>query len=267
MSPPNIELAGRVAIVTGAAGSLGGAIALELLKAGANVACVVRRRDDFRRVPWAPHRGVGRSFGVCADLRREADIRRMVHSVLRHFGRIDILVNNAAVRGPTAPVTKLSLKDWRQVLETNLTGPFLCARECLKHMARRREGKIINISSMAGRMAYPLRAAYASSKWGLIGLTVTLAQEAGPANVQVNSICPGPVEGPVMDEVITRRARALGLDAGIVRQQFTRATALGRMVAPEDVSRLVLFLCSQAARNITGQAVEVSAGYGLWRGS
>jgi NAD(P)-dependent dehydrogenase (short-subunit alcohol dehydrogenase family) len=267
MGPPEHELAGKVAIVTGAAGGLGRALALELLRAGANVAWVVRREKDIRRLPAAGRAKSGCSLVVRADLRKESDVCRMVRDVLRHFGHIDILVNNAAVRGPTIPAAKLSLKAWQEVIETNLTGPFLCARECLKHMARRRSGKIINISSMAGRMAYPLRVSYASSKWGLIGLTMTLAQEAGASNVQVNAVCPGPVDGPAMDEVIERRARVLGVSEQRVRRQFTRAAALERMVAPADVCRLVLFLSTDLARNITGQVIEVSAGYGLWRGS
>ena len=173
------------------------------------------------------------------------------------------LVSSASPTVEPGPVTKLKRRDWDNVLETNLTGPFLCARECLPHMMRRRQGQIINISSMAGRMAYPLRAAYCSSKWGLIGLTLTLAQEAGAGNVRVNAICPGPVEGPAMDSVIAKRARALRISADKMRERYVKPTALGRMVTASDVGSAVLFLCSAAARNITGQVIEVSAGFGL----
>ncbi|PYV09005.1 MAG: 3-oxoacyl-[acyl-carrier-protein] reductase [Acidobacteria bacterium] len=260
-------LTGKVAIVTGASGQIGQVIARDFLEAGSRVAWVGRRQGELESAIDRLSDGRDRSLAVRADLRSEPDVRRMVRAVLKHFGQIDILVNNAAQRGPTAPATQLGLKDWRLVLETNLTGPFLCARECLRHMARRGEGRIINMSSMAGRMAYPLRASYSASKWGLIGLTLTLAQEAGASGIQVNAICPGPVEGPVMSEVIARRARALGVSERKVREQFLRRSALGRMVTAEDVSRLVLFLCSDAGRNITGQAIEVSAGFGLWSGA
>ncbi len=258
---------GKVAIVTGASGQIGQVIARDFLEAGSRVAWVGRRQGELESAIDRLPDGRDRSLAIRADLRSEPDVRRMVRAVLKHFGQIDILVNNAAQRGPTAPATQLGLKDWRLVLETNLTGPFLCARECLRHMARRGEGRIINMSSMAGRMAYPLRASYSASKWGLIGLTLTLAQEAGASGIQVNTICPGPVEGPVMSEVIARRARALGVSERKVREQFLRRSALGRMVTAEDVSRLVLFLCSDAGRNITGQAIEVSAGFGLWSGA
>lgn len=253
----------KVAIVTGAGGEIGRAIAHDLVGAGARVVCVGRHEPQLRAVVDTLPKAADRSLVVRADVRNEEDIRRMVRAAIRRFGQIDILVNNAGARGPTAPVTKLSRKDWDEVLDTNLTGPFLCARECLKHMIPRRQGNIINIASMAGLIAYPLRAAYAASKWGLIGLTLTLAQEAGVSNVLVNAICPGPVDGPAMDSVIAKRARAVGVSAKAMRQQYVKPTALGRMVTTQDISRMVLFLCSDAARNLTGQVLEVSAGFGL----
>lgn len=261
--PPRNELSGKIAVVTGAGGEIGRVVAQDLLKADAVVVFVGRRGRPLQQWVERFDKGGERTLVVRADVRSERDVRRLVRKVLARFGQIDILVNNAAVRGPTGPVTKLTLSDWQEVLATNLTGAFLCARECLRHMTRRRRGCIINISSMAGRIAYPLRASYAASKWGLIGLTLTLAQEAGESNVRVNAICPGPVEGQVMAEVIARRARALGISKRRVREQFLRSAALGRMVTPSDVSRTVLFLCSEAARNITGQAIEVSGGFHL----
>ncbi len=131
-------------------------------------------------------------------------------------------------------------------------------------MLARRQGCIVNIGSVAGRIAYPLRAAYAASKWGLTGLTLTLAQECGKSGIRANAVCPGPVEGPAMDSVIRRRARALNLSLDAMRRRYLRPAALGRMVTPAEVSQAVLFLCSDAARSITGQVLEVSAGFGLF---
>jgi len=253
---------GKVALVTGAGSGIGAAIALGFLRSGARVAGAGRYRPRSDLTGGIEAAG-DRWLWVRADVRREPDVRRLVRTVLSEFGHVDILINNAAVRGPTDPATKLKLRDWDDVLETNLTGPFLCARECLRHMMRRRRGQIINISSMAGRMAYPLRAAYCASKWGLIGLTLTLAQEAGSRNVRVNAICPGPVEGPAMESVIVRRARALGISPEKMRQRYVEPTALGRMVSASDVSDAVVFLCSEAARSVTGQVIDVSAGFGL----
>jgi NAD(P)-dependent dehydrogenase (short-subunit alcohol dehydrogenase family) len=253
---------GKVALVTGAGSGIGAAIARDFLRSGARVAGAGRHRPRADLTGGIEVAG-DRWLWVPADVRREADVRRLVRTVLSQFGHLEILINNAAIRGPTGPATKLKRRDWDNVLETNLTGPFLCARECLRYMMRRRHGQIINISSMAGRMAYPLRAAYCASKWGLIGLTLTLAREAGSSNVRVNAICPGPVEGPTMESVIIRRARALGISVENMRQQYIKPTALGRMVSASDVSDAVLFLCSEAARSVTGQVIDVSAGFGL----
>jgi NAD(P)-dependent dehydrogenase (short-subunit alcohol dehydrogenase family) len=262
MNSHNFSFKDQVAVVTGAGSGIGKEIALDLLKSGARVAGLGRRasRNDF----LSDFQEYGERFlWIRADVSQETDVRRMVRQVLKTFGQIDILVNNAAVRGPTTPVATLSAKDWRQVLDTNLTGVFLCARECVKHMIKRRRGRIVNISSTGGRLAYPLRASYAASKWGLMGFTVTLAQEAGRHGILVNAVCPGPVEGFAIGQVITDRAEALGIPAGKVRQRFLRRAALKQMVSESDVSRTVLFLCSDAARTITGQAIDVSAGYRL----
>src|SRR5260370_38034817 len=145
------ELAGKVAIVTGAAGEIGRVIASELLAAGACVAWVGRRMRELRRAA-GNNRG-DRSLLIRADVRDEGDVRGMAGAVVKRFGRIDFLINNAGRRGPTAPVTRVSRQAWQLVVETNMTGPFLCARECLKHMSRRRSGRIINISSMIFRAA------------------------------------------------------------------------------------------------------------------
>jgi NAD(P)-dependent dehydrogenase (short-subunit alcohol dehydrogenase family) len=262
---PANSLEGRVAIVTGAGGEIGTAIVTNLLDAGASVVGVVRRqpaRGSARRAN-GDH---GRLLIVRADVRNEREVKHAVRVAIKQFGKIHILVNNAGARGPTAPVTKLSLKQWQEVLDTNLTGPFLFSRECLRHMAKQNEGRVINISSVVARWAYPLRASYAASKAGLISLTWTLAQEAGRFNAQVNAICPGPVAGKALEGVLNARAQALGLSAEEMERRFMRPAALGRKVTPEDVSRMVLFLCSDAARNVTGQVIDVSAGYGLYPG-
>jgi NAD(P)-dependent dehydrogenase (short-subunit alcohol dehydrogenase family) len=174
-----------------------------------------------------------------------------------------VLVNNAGIIGPTAPVAQVRRADWDEVLGVNLTGAFLCARAVLPDMTARRSGRIINIASIAGKMAYALRSPYAVSKWGLIGLTLTLAKECGPYNIQVNAVCPGPVSGERMRGIISRRAAELGQTVDEVERAYVGAAALGRMVEAEDVAAMVTFLASPAGRNITGQALDVTAGYGM----
>lgn len=264
---PAGDLTGLSALVTGAGGELGGEIAAALLRAGASVAWVGRRGERLKARAQGLRAPLDRSLFVTADVRREHDAARAIRSVVRHFGRVDILVNNAGARGPTAPVGQITLAEWQEVLDTNLTGAFLFSRECLPHMLRQREGRIINISTVVSHWGYPLRAAYSASKAALNNLTLTLAQEAGASNVQVNAICPGPVAGPALEGVLAARAKALGVPLAKMRKDFMRPAALGRAVTPEDVSTLVVFLCSRRARNITGQIIDVSAGYGIWPGA
>ena len=204
-----------------------------------------------------------RSVVAVTDVSQESQVSAMVEAALQNFGRIDILVNNAGVAGPTAPIMNVSRDEWDQVLAVNLTGAFLCARAVIPHMIERRSGKIINISSIAGKLAYALRGPYAASKWGMIGLSRTLAQELGPHNIQVNAICPGPTAGERMRGVIAGRARELGQSEAEVERLYVEGTALKRMVDPDHVAAMVVLLVSNEGSSITGEAIDVSAGYAL----
>jgi len=173
------------------------------------------------------------------------------------------LVNNAGIIGPTAAVPDVSRRDWEEVLAVNLTGAFLCSKLFLPAMIARRSGRIINISSIAGKIGYALRSPYAVSKWGMIGLTLSTAKEVGEHNIQVNAVCPGPVEGDRMKALIETRADEQGRSVGEVTQEYVDQVVLGRFVQADDIAALVAFLTSDEALNITGQALDVSAGWGV----
>lgn len=256
-------LSGKVALVTGAERGLGLAISDALVRAGAHVAMLGRGRESLAQTAARLSSGPGEAFALTADVSREAEVIAAFQQLLKRRGRLDLLVNNAGIAGPTAPVAEITLEDWDRVLAVNLTGAFLCAREAAKIMVPAARGKIINISSIAGTKALALRSPYSSSKWGMIGLTRTLALELGPRNVQVNAICPGAVEGERMDRVIESRAKTIGLSPEEIRKQFVSSTALGRFVNAQDIADLVLFLASPSGDNITGQALEVNAGAAL----
>jgi NAD(P)-dependent dehydrogenase (short-subunit alcohol dehydrogenase family) len=258
-----MRLRDRIAMITGSSRGIGRTTALAMADEGAHLVLLGLDSEGLRDVADRVE-AAGRYALVCrADVSRPEEVRRAVDQALDRFGRIDILVNNAAITGPTAPLTDVSLAEWEHTLAVNLTGPFLCCRAVLPQMIERRSGRIINISSIGGRRAYPLRAPYAVSKAGLLMLTRTLAAEVGEHNIQVNAICPGPVAGERMRRVIEIRARETGLTVEETERQFVERTALGRMVEERDVAALILFLASDDGSNITGAVFDVTAGYGL----
>jgi NAD(P)-dependent dehydrogenase (short-subunit alcohol dehydrogenase family) len=250
-------------VVTGGARGVGRSIALRLARDGTDVALVDLDGPGLEAVAGEV-RELGReALELPADVASDEDVNALAEAVFRTFGHVDLLVNNAAVIGPTAPAAEVRRADWERVLAVNLTGPLLCCQAVLPGMIARGSGKIVNVASVAGKTAYPFRSPYAVSKWGLIGLTLTLAKELGPHNIQVNAVCPGPVAGDRMRKVIRARAAELGRSVEEVERDYHAAAALGRMVQPEDVAAVVALLASPEGDNITGQAIDVSAGYGL----
>jgi NAD(P)-dependent dehydrogenase (short-subunit alcohol dehydrogenase family) len=253
----------QIAIVTGASQGIGKSIAEKLAAAGAVIALVALENDALKKTSaeFEAKNFRFRPYGV--DLSDDTQLAPLVHSIVRDLGPIDILVNNAGIGGPTAPVHEVDPAGWDRTLQINLRTPFLLSRAVIPGMIPKRRGKIVNMSSIAGKMAYPLRSPYAASKWGLVGLTLTMAQELGQHNIQVNAICPGPTQTDLIESVIRARAAATGTDFETMSKEYVRATALKRMVLPEEVADLALFLCSSQSDAITGQAIDISAGYGF----
>jgi NAD(P)-dependent dehydrogenase (short-subunit alcohol dehydrogenase family) len=253
--PNSVTLPGQVALVTGAARGLGYEISRALLDAGAQVVLMGPNRDTIAAAAAA----LG-GIAMPGSVTSEEDVAAVFAAIRERFGRLDILVNNAGIGGPAAPVEEVTRAQWDEVIDINLTGAFLCAKEAVKMMKPVKRGRIVNISSMAGRIGYALRSPYGASKWGMIGFSRALAAELGPHNVCVNAVLPGAVEGDRIDRVIRDRAAAMGVDESAVRHDYVKAAALGRMVRASDISAMVLHLCSEAGENITGQAIEISGG-------
>jgi NAD(P)-dependent dehydrogenase (short-subunit alcohol dehydrogenase family) len=206
----------------------------------------------------------GRALARVADVSDETAVAHMVADTVERFGRLDILVNNAGIAGPTAAVSESPADEWARTLAINLTGAFLCAKHAIPHLVAGGGGRIINITSVAGKIGYALRSAYAASKWGMIGLTRSLALEVGPQNITVNAIAPGSTRGERLTNVIRDRAAALGHTADEVEQEFFIGhNALRRLVEPEEIAATAVFLASDEARNITGETISVSAGFRL----
>ncbi len=258
-----MKLEQQVAIVTGGGRGIGKQIAVSLAVEGAKVALASPDEDELVETAAQIVDSGGQAIAIVTDITEESQVSAMVRQVHERFGKVDILVNNSGIAGPTAPVADVERSDWDQVMAVNLTGAMLCAKAVIPDLIANRFGKIVNISSIAGRIGYALRSPYAVSKWGLIGLSMALAKELAEYNVQVNAICPGPVEGPRMDRVLEDRARELDQTLEEVKEDYLNQMALHRLTRPEDVADLVLHLVSKSGDNITGQAIDVSAGWGL----
>ena len=192
-----------------------------------------------------------------ADVADFGDVTALFETLRSSLGGLDVLVNNAGIAGPTAPIEKISPADWRRCLSVNLEGCFLCLREALPMMKAQGSGTIINLASTAGIMGFPMRTPYAASKWAVVGLTKSLAMEAGPAGIRVNAIAPGAVEGDRMDRVVRAEAEAGGLSEAEVRENYQRTSSLRTFISADDIARMALFLASDAGARISGQIIAV----------
>src|SRR5215831_841240 len=192
-----------------------------------------------------------------ADVSSEAEVQRMFEDVRAALGGLDVLVNNAGIAGPTGGVEEITPADWQRTIDVNLNGAFYCTHLAVPLLRRAENGLIINISSVAGRLGFADRTPYAATKWALVGLTQSLAKELGPSGIRVNAILPGIVEGPRITRVIQARAEHLHVSYAEAEKEAIAKVSLRRMVSAQDVAAMVLFLCSEAARNISGQSLSV----------
>ena len=244
---------GQRAVVTAAATGIGRVITETLVANGAQVYIC-----DVNESALAAFQHALPTVGALqADVANAAQVDRFFEAALSHLGGIDLLVNNAGIAGPTAPVEEITLEQWNETLAVNITGQFLCTRRATPHLKAAGGGLIVNLSSAAGLFGFPNRTPYAAAKWAVIGFTKSLAMELGPYNIRVNAICPGIVEGERQDRVIAAKAQAEGRTVEAVRTQITRQNSMGTFVQAQDIANMVLFLASAAGNKISGQALGV----------
>jgi NAD(P)-dependent dehydrogenase (short-subunit alcohol dehydrogenase family) len=250
----------RVAVVTGASKGIGRVISQVFAGEGARVVCAARSRELVEETVASIRQAGGDATAMTADVSREDDVRQLMQRTADTYGRLDTLVNNAGDGGPTKPVQDYPTEDWFYTLNSCLTSSYLCVRFAVPFMIQAGRGAIVNISSMAGRRGLAYRVGYCASKAGQVGMTYGLALELGRHNITVNAVLPGAVEGDRIDRVIAGQAEVRGITVEQQRKAFVDRSPLKRMATAEDIARAAAFLCSDHARNISGQCLPVNSG-------
>jgi NAD(P)-dependent dehydrogenase (short-subunit alcohol dehydrogenase family) len=249
----DISVKDKRVVVTAGAQGIGLSIAETFSRAGAHVhICDINDtflQDAARRLP-----GATQTRTNVADLEQ---VDAMFDMLEKRWGALDVLVNNAGIAGPTAKIEETAIDEWAQTIAVNLTGTFLCTRRAVPLIKTVGGGSIVNVSSAAGRLGFPLRSPYSASKFGIIGLTQTWAMELGPAGIRVNAILPGIVAGERQERVIAAKAKSYGIMHEEMRQRLLAKVSLRTMVTAQDIANQILFICSPAGATITGQSLSV----------
>jgi NAD(P)-dependent dehydrogenase (short-subunit alcohol dehydrogenase family) len=243
---------GKTAIVTGAGSGIGRAIAHAMAKRNAHTILVDINLESIEKVSKEiGSLGNGRILALKADVSNAKEVQRVIKNVLHQFGKVDILVNNAAIGGPAIPITELKEEDWDEVIKVDLKSVFLFCKAVIGHMIERKYGKIINITSLAAKAGNPNIVAYSAAKAGVIGLSRSLALWVATMGINVNSVAAGTTE--------TRMLSSLPREQ---REELKRKIPMGRFSKPEETAAVVCFLASDEASFITGQCVNATGGRG-----
>lgn len=254
------RLVDKVAIVTGSGQGIGKGLALRLAAEGSHVAVVDMNYENGKAVASEIERMGRKALAFEVNVTNSEAVERMVEAVVSRFGRIDILVNNAGII-KAGFIVDLPEETWDAIIAVNLKGCFLCTRAVAKHMVEQRSGRIVNISSKSGKKGGLWLAAYCASKFGIIGLTQSVAFDLAPFGINVNAVCPGNIfETPMWDQLDKEYSAKLGIPPEQVRAKYVEKVPLGRSASLEDVANVVVFLCSDEASYMTGQAINVTGG-------
>jgi len=255
-----VRLKDRVAIVTGAGGVIGRVIAMRLAEEGAKVVVVDLKPDAARKTVEMIEQSGGTGMALEVDITKKSAVQDMARRILETYGQIDILVNNAGM-DHKEPIVEYDEEWWDRLFDLNVKGVFLCTQAVLASMMERRYGRIINISSMAGKTGEPFTSAYCASKFAVNGFTQVLGIEAGPYNITANAVCPGPVDSDLIWQAARQAAEHKGVSAQeFMDEFFVGPTPMGRLAKPLDVANAVVFLASDEAAFITGGTINVSGG-------
>jgi NAD(P)-dependent dehydrogenase (short-subunit alcohol dehydrogenase family) len=251
-----ISLTGLRVLITAGAGGIGRAITDVFHQAGARVHIC----DVSQLALDETTKAFSEVTATRADVSSLDDVDRLFADVRSQLGGLDCLINNAGIAGPTGKVEEIDVTEWERCIAVDLNGMFYCTRLAIPMIKQAGGGSIVNLSSTAGRLAFPYRTPYAAAKWGVVGFSKSLSMELGEDKIRVNAIQPGVVEGERQDEVIANKARAVGISFEEQRKISLERVSMKQMVSPYDIANMAMYLASPVGATITGQALSVCAG-------
>lgn len=250
---------GRVALVTGGGRGIGKSLALGFAETGHRLVLVARNSKEIESLAQEIRSRGSEAIGVAADVAKAEDVQRVFDTAALEFGSVDVLVNNAGTAA-AGRIEDMDAEEWRSIIEVNLFGSYFFCRNILPGMVRRGWGRIINISSRFGKMGLKFGSAYCAAKHGVIGLTRALALETANTGVTVNAICPGAVDTLALDELCDQLGKLYGVSGGAIKNSIVEQSPQRRLFAPHEIVPIALFLASDAASCVTGEAVNASGG-------
>jgi len=253
-----MRLKGRVSLITGAARGIGREIALRFAEEGALLSVVDIDSIGIDSIAAECRERGSQTIGIIADVTKANEVQEAVSRTLSSFNGIDILVNNAGTIG-FAPISDLTEEQWDRIFAVNVKGVFLFCQEVIPHLREKKRGKIINISSIAGKTGGPFAAHYCASKGAVISFTQALSKELAAYRINVNAVCPGFIETEMLEAFEKEQADYLGTDLGEIKNSYLEKSGWHRMGSPLDIANTVVFLASNEAAFITGQAINVCA--------
>lgn len=249
----DLGITGLRVLVTAGADGIGREVARAFVGEGAKVhVCDVDERALAQLKQSDPRITQSR-----ADVADRNDVERLFEEAVGVLGGLDVLVNNAGIAGPTGRVEDIAPADWDRCLAVNITGQFNCARLAVPHLRKSRNASIVNLSSAAGRLGFPMRTPYSASKWAVVGFTKSLAMELGPEGIRVNAIQPGIVEGERIRRVFEAKAKARGISFEEMQEDALARVSMRTMVTARQLADAILFICSPRGRTTSGQAISI----------
>lgn len=254
-------LEGRVAIITGSSRGIGREIALKFAEKGVKTVVTYHNsKEKGEEVAYKIIANGGEALLIQVDVSRYEDVQQMVKKTIEKFGKIDILVNNAAISGPVCPFYSISLEDWDNTIRTNLSSVFYCCKEVVPHMINQKYGRIINVSSKGGISGYPYTGVYNATKAAIVNLTKTLSNEISSFGVTVNCILPGLVWTDMAYSGLSKIGEIIGKSTEEMKNDFINKNALKRLIESSEIAEVVLFLSSPYSSCITGETIDLSGG-------